>query len=100
MLTCFEIGPSRGLRGVSLNNSIFMIGILVLIFLFHSQLTTYASGGYTSDNNGNSLALDSILKIDAKDSPSTWTSVGKLDQGRGYHGVSVVSSSDIINDCH
>ena len=57
------------------------------------------SGGYTSDSNGNSLAFDSILRLDG-DHSTEWTSVGKLDCGRGYHGVSVVSSSDIINDCH
>merc|ERR1719400_521641 len=61
-------GPRRGLRGISLNNSIFMIG------------------GYTSDSYGNSLAIDSVLRFEGNSTlPEVWTEVGKLSHGRGYH---------------
>jgi len=63
------------LRGVSLNNNIFM------------------TGGYDGSDSH-----DSILQFNPED--GSWTQVGQLQTARHYHGASVVSVDDIIDYCN
>ena len=75
-----------GLRGVSLNNNIFMTGnIIVNQFISHKHSNN--TGGYS----------DSILRFNSVD--GSWEEVGKLQQMRHDHGASLVNVDDIMGKC-
>ena len=88
-----------GLRGVTLNNNIFMTGSILYIFTFLAIFSMkYITGGYFSGpNSGPAQPSDQILKFN-KDN-NTWETVGNMLMERSNHAISVVPLNDIIDFC-
>ena len=59
--------------------------------LYISKLQPLAGGW--DDNN----VYATILKFDPR--TLSWSQVGEMDQGRGYHGASVVRAEDVEQFC-
>ena len=80
-----------GLRGVSLNNNIFVTGNI------HDDdnllICQYIVGGKEDNFNQNS----NVLKFISDD--GSWSQVGQLKLGRAEHGASVVNAEEMVENC-
>ena len=80
-----------GLKGVSLNNNIFMTGNIIV-----HKLLVKKTPDITGGSDGSSYR-DSVLRFKPDD--GTWDEVGKMQHGRVNHGASLVNVDDVINYC-
>ena len=83
-----------GLGSISFNNQIFTTGnanILNKILFIYLTNYSFFSGGYDKDAGVDS---DEILLFDPD--TKTFNNIGKLEQRRSYHSVSVVDINDFI----
>ena len=90
-----------GVRGLSLNNKIFMIGInySAIIILYCSDITGGSGGSYYPiDDIERATHYDSVLQFNHDD--GSWSQIGQLKSARGEHGASVVNAVDIIDYCN
>ena len=90
-----------GVRGLSLNNKIFMIGInySAIIILYCSDITGGSGGSYYPiDDIERATHYDSVLQFNPDD--GSWSQIGQLKSARGEHGASVVNAVDIIDYCN
>ena len=85
-----------GLRGVSMNNKVFITGNII-----HSAMISISinsnPGGFNFDNYDLNYQ-DYILQFNVDN--GSWTHVGQLQVTRSDHGASVVNVEDIINYCN
>ena len=81
-----------GLRGVSLNNNIFMIGNFIFIDLL-LIIRSNVPGGV-----GNSNYHNFVFQYSPDN--GSWIEVGQLQNGKSYHAASVVNANDIIDYCN
>ena len=84
--------PRQALRGVSLNNNIFMTGSVWIMFIYLFRQINFLSGGIDFDTYHRS-----VLLFDA--ASQGWVEVGEMGVSRAWHGAGLVTRGELEQSC-